>query len=152
MFKKNIFLLSLFFLTSCKVVFITGYDRVVDDTATKLKHDYNVFFAKLSRTIRDEDPNNQKHVNFLDYYDNMEADLRTLEDRTISLPEKKSDQVKSQIKNIKLLMIDFMDAHKKGFKDLSDTVKDDHHDAANNINIALNALLKTQEVLKTTGE
>lgn len=147
---KLIFSLAfLLLLVSCKVVFISGYDIVIDETATKIKRDFNVFFIKLSRTIKTQDNgNDQSFANFQDYYDNMEVDLKILEERTTSLPDK-SEIIKAQIENIKKELMNFEEDHKKGFKD---STLDDHHDRLNNINIAINSLLLVQEKLKTTGK
>ena len=137
-------------LTSCKVVFISGYDIIIDETATKIKRDFNVFFIKLQRTIKTLDNNtDQKFANFQDYYDNMEVDIKILEERAISLP-KKSEEVKKEITNIKKLLLDFESTHKlSGFKD---SQLDDHHDQLDNINIAINSLLLLEEKIKTTGK
>jgi hypothetical protein len=145
--------ISTIFLVSCSVVFISGYDPVIDDTATKLKRDFNVFFKKLSRAINNTDPSDQKFENFQDYYDNMEVDLKTISDRSLNL-EKHSDRVKTEVENIQKIMFEFRDRHKNpGFKDLSPPIiTDDHHTDFDVINTSINALLKLQEELKTTGK
>lgn len=150
--KLKLLLIMLFFmmLTSCKVAFITGYDFIIDETATKLKRDFNVVFIKLSRNFKTQDNNvDQSFINYQDYYDNMEADIKVLQDRTVTLP-KKSEIVKKEVDNIKTLLLDFESRHKnQGFKD---SQIDDHRDDLNGINKAIDALILLQEKLKTTGK
>lgn len=146
------FLFSLAFC-GCKVTLITGYDSVVDETATKLKKDFNLFFIKLSRNLCTQDSGvDQKATNFQDYYDNMEVDLKIIKDRAIFLGSK-SDIVKNQIKNLDSLMHVFRSKHEAVFKDINcdDQLKDDKHDMSDAVNMAIDALTKLQEELKATG-
>lgn len=151
--KKVFFAIIVFAFIGCKVTFITGYDAIIDETATKMQHDFNLFFIKLSRTICDNDPNNQNITNFYDYYDNMEADLITLRNRSASLSGK-SAIVKKEIANIDSVMHQFKALHKAGFKDVdcSKPVYDDKRDLSNAVNSSINALMKLQEQLKSSGK
>src|SRR5947208_7143420 len=99
-------------LTACKVTFINGYDPVIDQTATKIQSDFNAFWFKLSRTIQDNDPSNQKFENFQDYYDHLEADLSSLTKRASFLPSK-SKIVQQQVKNVDSTMHSFINFHKQ---------------------------------------
>ena len=105
-------------------------------------------FIKLVRTLQDDDPNNQHINNFEEYYDNLQADLICVNDRTKFL-EGKSAQVKKQIQNLDSIMIGFMLLHKQGFKD---SRMDDHRSERNAINSSFDAVIKLQEELKSTGK
>lgn len=134
--------------TACKVTFITGYDQVLDQTTSKIKKDFNLHFIKLSRTIQDTDPNNQAFEKFQDYYDNLEADLITVKDRTKFLGGK-SAIVKSQVNNLDSVMHEFISLHKRG---LPDRPGDDRRDIRNGINSSIDAITVLQEALKSTGK
>lgn len=135
-------------LLSCKVTFITGYDQVLDQTLGKMKRDFNLHFIKLSRTIQDTDPHNQDFTNFLDYYDNLEADMITIKSRSQSLDEK-AKIVKEQITNLDATFKLFINQHKAG---LPDRVSDDRHDMRDAVNTSIDAITRLQEALKTTGK
>ena len=148
--KRSIFYLLFLglLLSACFTVkFITGYDQVLDETVNSMKKDFNLHFIKLSRTIQDSDPNNQKFENFQDYYDNLEANLFTLKDRTKFLGGK-SAIVKSQVLNLDSVFREFIALHKKG---LPDRFGDDRHDLRNGVNSAIDAITILQESLKSTG-
>lgn len=134
--------------TACKVTFITGYDQVLDETTSKIKKDFNLHFIKLSRTIQDTDPDNQAYGKFQDYYDNLEADLIMMKDRTKFLGGK-SAIVKSQVNNLDSVMHEFINLHKRG---LPDRPGDDRRDIGNAINSSIDAITILQESLKTTGK
>lgn len=148
-YKKYITLSLLIVISvSCRVTFITGYDQVIDETLTKMKRDFNLHWIKLSRTLQDTDPDNQAFTNFIDYYDNLEADLIVLKDRAQFLPPK-SDLVKKEITNLDLAFTTLINLHKAG---LSDNPDDDRHDIRNSINSALDAVIKLEEELKNSGQ
>lgn len=134
--------------SACKVTFITGYDQVLDQTNNKIKRDFNLHFIKLSRTLQDTDPNNQQFGKFQDYYDNLEADLITLKDRTKFLGGK-SVIVKSQVNNLDSVFHIFINLHKQG---LPDRPGDDRRDIRNGINASIDAITILQESLKSTGK
>lgn len=136
------------FFTACRVTFITGYDQVLDQTTSKIKKDFNLHFIKLSRTIQDTDPSNQAFEKFQDYYDNLEADLITVKDRTKFLGGK-SAIVKRQVNNMDSVMHVFMNLHKGG---LPDRQGDDRRDIRNGINSSIDAITVLQEALKSTGK
>lgn len=140
------FLAVILIFTSCKVTLISGYDEVIEQTAIKIKNEFNLHFVKLKRTIQDQDSTNQKFENFQDYYDHMETDLFLLEERAKSLGSK-SEIVQKQIANLDSIMFDFMNKHKRGFPDRPG---DDRRDLRNAVNSSLNAVIKLQEELKTT--
>lgn len=146
--KKSFFLIFFSVLFACKVVFISGYDPVIDQTTTKIKRDFNLHFLKLARTIQDNDPGNQRFENFQDYYDNLQVDLIILADRSRTLGPK-SGQVKKQIANLDSAFNAFILLHQKGLPDRSG---DDRRDIRNALNSSLDAVIKLQEELKTTGE
>lgn len=146
--KSIVALWLLFFFIACRVTFISGYDEVLDQTVSKVKRDFNLHFIKLSRTIQDRDPNNQKFANFQDYYDNLEADLIVLRDRTKFL-NGKSTIVKQQVTNLDSAFQGFVRLHKAG---LPDRTNDDRHDLRDGINSAIDAVTILQESLKTTGK
>jgi len=149
--KKSIsfLLLTWVFAASCFTVkFISGYDEVLDQTVNKMKKDFNLHFIKLSRTIQDNDPNNQKFVNFQDYYDNLEADLITIKDRTKFL-DGKSEIVKQQVTNLDSAFRIFINLHQAG---LPDRQGDDRRDIRNAVNSAIDAVVILQEALKSTGK
>ncbi|MBC7745613.1 MAG: hypothetical protein H7096_10960 [Flavobacterium sp.] len=133
--------------SACRVTFISGYDPVIDETATKIKKDFNLHFIRLLRTLQDNDPDNQKFENFLSYYDNLEVDLMIIKDRTQFL-ESKSAQVKKQIINLDSAMQVFIRVHKDG---LPDSRLDDRRDIRKAINSNIDAVIRLQEELKTTG-
>jgi len=134
--------------TACKVTFITGYDQVLDQTTSEIKKDFNLHFIKLSRTIQDNDPNNQAFEKYQDYYDNLEANLITVRDRTKFLGGK-SAIVKSQVNNLDSVMHSFINLHKAG---LPDRPGDDRRDIRNGINSSIDAITVLQEALKSTGK
>ena len=137
------------FSASCFTVrFISGYDQVLDQTVNKIKKDFNLHFIKLSRTIQDGDPNNQKFANFQDYYDNLEADLITIKDRTKFL-DGKSEIVKQQVQNLDSAFRIFIDLHAAG---MPDRPGDDRRDIRNAVNSAIDAVVILQEALKSTGK
>lgn len=144
-----IFLL-LFLSASCRIILISGYDAVLDDTTVKMKRDFNLFWLRFDRSIRDNNPRNQDYQNFLDYYDQMDVDLMIIDDRAAILPAK-SQQVKSQVQNIRQLFSALKNTHQKGIKDIAanDPLADDKHDYRNGINSALNAIMLLQQELKT---
>ena len=144
---NRIFLLLLLICASCKVTFITGYDAVLDQTLNEVKKDFNLHFIKLSRTIQDSDPHNQDLANFQDYYDNLEANLITINDRTRFL-DGKSAIVKKQVETLDSTFRVFIELHKKG---LPDRVGDDRHDMRDAVNSSLDAVIILQEALKSTG-
>ncbi len=149
--KRSLYLLLLFglFFSACFTVkFITGYDQVLDQTVNKMKKDFNLHFIKLSRTIQDTDPGNQQFEKFLDYYDNLQADLITIKDRTKFL-DGKAGIVKQQIQNLDSAFRIFMNLHKGG---LPDRTNDDRHDLRDAVNSAIDAVVILQEALKTTGK
>jgi len=140
--------LAALILTACRVTFITGYDQVLDQTTSKIKRDFNLHFIKLGRTIQDTDPNNQAFEKYQDYYDNLEADLITVKDRTKFLGGK-SVIVKSQVNNLDSVMHAFVNLHKAG---LPDRPGDDRRDIRNGINASIDAITILQEALKSTGK
>ena len=144
---NRIFILLLLVCASCKVTFITGYDEVLDQTLNQVKKDFNLHFIKLSRTIQDSDPHNQDFANFQDYYDNLEADLITINDRTKFL-DGKSAIVKKQVETLDSTFRVLIELHKKG---LPDRVDDDRHDMRDAVNSSLDAVIILQEALKSTG-
>ena len=148
--KKYIYYVAMAWLlfAACKVTFITGYDEVLDQTNNKIKKDFNLHFIKLSRTIQDTDPNNQQYEKFQDYYDNLEADLITLKDRTKFLGGK-SGIVKKQVNNLDSVFHEFINLHKQG---LPDRPGDDRRDIRNGINASIDAITVLQESLKSTGK
>jgi hypothetical protein len=147
--SKYSLLLILLLSASCFTVkFISGYDEVLDQTVNDMKRNFNVHFIKLARTIQDNDPNNQKFENFQDYYDNLEADLITIKDRTKFL-DGKSEIVKKQVLNLDSAFKLFMSQHKGG---LPDRQGDDRHDMRDAINSSIDAVIILQEALKTTGK
>ncbi len=135
-------------LPACRVTFISGYDPIIDQTATKIKRDFNLHFIKLLRTLQDTNPGNQKFDNFLDYYDNLEVDLMIIKDRTKYL-EAKSTIVKKQVNNLDSTMHAFIRLHKTG---LADSQVDDRRDIRAAINSNLDAVIRLQEELKTSGK
>lgn len=146
-FYFSLLVIPLLFLLACRVVFISGYDMVIDETSTKIKRDFNLHFIKLSRTLQDNDPKNQRIENFQNYYDNLEVDLLILKDRAMFL-ESKSTQVKKQILNLDSAFQTFIQLHEKG---LPDKVGDDRRDIRNGLNSSINAVIKLQQELKSTG-
>lgn len=145
--KRN-WLPILLLLIACKVTFITGYDPVIDDTATKMKRDFNMMMLKLARDVQDTDPTNQAFANYQVYYDNLETDLLILRDRAFYTGTK-GEIVRSQIKNADSLITGFMSLHKQGF---ADRPGDDKRDFRNAVNSALNSISQLQEALKSTGK
>jgi len=139
--------LLLLLLVSCKVTFITGYDEVLDQTLNEMKKDFNLHFIKLSRTIQDNDPHNQDFVNFQGYYDTLEANLITINDRTKFL-DGKAGIVKQQVRNLDSSFSVFINLHKKG---LPDRIGDDRHDMRDAVNSSIDAVIILQEALKSTG-
>lgn len=135
-------------ILACRVVLITGYDPVIDELTTKIKRDFNLHFIKLSRTLQDSDPANQDFKNFQDYYDNLETDLVVLTDRAQVL-DKKSSIVKMQIANLDSAFQVFVNSHRKGLPDRSG---DDRKDIRNGLNSSIDAVIRLQEALKTTGK
>ncbi len=148
--KKHYYFVAVLWLifSACKVTFITGYDQVLDQTNNKIKRDFNLHFIQLSRTLQDTDPNNQQFEKFQDYYDNLEADLITLKDRTKFLGGK-SAIVKKQVNNLDSVFHEFINLHKRG---LPDRPGDDRHDISNGINSSIDAITFLQESLKSTGK
>lgn len=130
---------------SCKVVFISGYDPIIETTLTELQKDFNLHFIKLSRTFQDDDPNNQNFKNFQGYYDQMNAELIVLKSRVKYL-DKKGTIVKKQIVNLDSTLHAFESLHKNpGFKD---SAVDDRHDIQDAINSSFEAVIRLQEELK----
>lgn len=149
--KRSIYYLLFFglLLSACfSVKFITGYDQVLDQTVNEMKKEFNLHFIKLSRTIQDNDPNNQKFENFQNYYDNLEADLITIRDRTKFL-DGKAQIVKMQVLKLDSAFHVFINLHKGG---LPDRPGDDRHDQRDAINSSIDAIVILQEALKTTGK
>ena len=145
-------ILLLISLIACKVSFITGYDLIIDQTTTKIKRDFALFEIKIQRALITSDKaKDQDFNNYQDFYDNLDVDLKVLEDRSVTLP-KKSGDVQNEIKNISKQILGFKKLHQIGFEDLTDLKKDDHRDLFNAVNSTLDALLKLQERLKTTGK
>lgn len=156
-FKRPKFFLPLFFLIvfacSCRVVFISGYDAVLDETTVKMKRDFNLFWLKFDRSIRDNNPRNQDYQNFLGDYDQFDVDLIIISDRANMLPAK-SQQVKAQVQTIRQLFSALKNTHQKGVKDIApnDPLADDKHDYRNGINSAINAIMLLQQELKTVEQ
>lgn len=136
------------FLFACRVTLITGYDPVIDETATKMKYDFNLMMLKLARQVQDNDPNNQAFANYQEYYDMLQTDLLVLRDRAVYTGPK-GEIVRQQIQNADSLLSGFMEMHRAGFPDRPG---DDKRDFRNAVNSALNAISKLQENLKTTGK
>ena len=145
---KNFRLLLLCTLLACRVTLITGYDPVIDETATKMKHDFNMMMLKLARDVQDQNPSNQAFANYQDYYDNLQTDLLILRDRSV-YTGLKGEIVRKQIKNADSLLTDFMRLHQQGF---ADRPGDDKRDFRNAVNSALNAISQLQEALKSNGK
>lgn len=133
---------------SCKVTMITGYDTYIDETAMKMKRDFNRHYFQLVRTIQDNDPNNQDIGNFTQYYDEMELDIMLMEDRSKYLG-KKSKIVQQQITNLSEALHTFRKIHATGIKD---NTGDDKRDMQNAINSAVNAITELQMALKANGK
>lgn len=131
--------------TACTVTMITGYDQVLDQTLNKIKTDFNLHFIKLSRTLQDNDPNNQEYAKFQDYYDKLQADLITIKDRTKFLGGK-SAIVKQQVSNLDVAFQQFISTHKQG---MSDRQNDDRHEMRNAVNTSIDAVTFLQQALKT---
>jgi hypothetical protein len=146
--KKNTYrvLLLLVLLAACKVTFISGYDEVLDQTLNRMKKEFNVHYIKLSRTLTDTDPHNQDFTNFQDYYDNLQADLITITDRTRML-DGKSTIVKQQVVNLDSSFNILINLHKRGLPD-----GDNRSDISDAINSSIDAVIFLQEALKTTGK
>ena len=142
--KIRILIISLSLLFACKVVLVSGYDPIIENTLTQLQKNFNLHFIKLSRVLQDSDPNNQKFTNFQDYYDQMNADLIVIKSRARFL-DKKASLVQKQINNLDSTLHVFEDRHKKGFED---SKVDDRHDIRDGINSSFEALIKFQEELK----
>ena len=142
-----IILIFVALFTACRVTFISGYDPIIDETATKIKKDFNLHFIRLLRTLQDTNPDNQKFENFLDYYDNVEVDLMIIKDRTQFL-DSKSSLVKKQVKNLDSAMQVFIRVHKNG---IADSRIDDRRDIRNAMNSNIDAVIRLQEELKTSG-
>lgn len=145
---RTLLVFILFVVVACRITFITGYDQVLDQTVNEMKKDFNLHFIKLARTLRDNDPNNQKFENFQTYYDNLEANLITIKDRTKFLGGK-SEIVQKQVANLDSVFHVFINLHKAGLQDRPD---DDRRDIRNGINSALDAVTILQESLKSTGK
>jgi hypothetical protein len=141
-------LIPILCLAACKVTFITGYDAVIDETATRMKKEFNLHFIKLARTIQDNNPTNQNISNFRDYYDNLEADLIVLRDRGKFLGAK-SEIVKKQIVTLDSAMHTFIALHERG---MPDRPGDDRRDVRNAINSNFDAVIALQEQLKSKGK
>lgn len=139
-------LLLLLLFCSCTVTFITGYDEVLDQTLNSMKKEFNLHYIKLSRTLSDNDPNNQDFANFQDYYDNLQADLITITDRTKRL-DGKAGIVKQQVQNLDSSFQVLISLHKSGMRD-----GDSRVDIRNAINSSIDAVIFLQEALKTTGK
>lgn len=146
--KLLFFIIFTLILFSCKVTFISGYDAVIDETLIKIQRDFNLHWIKLSRNLKDNDPNNQAFENYQDYYDNLETDLVVLNTRVTFLPPK-SDLIKSEIVNLESAFSTFIALHKQG---LSDNLIDDRHDIRDNINGTIISITKLEEVLKRSGK
>ena len=146
--KLLFFIIFTLILFSCKVTFISGYDAVIDETLIKIQRDFNLHWIKLSRNLKDNDPNNQAFENYQDYYDNLETDLIVLNTRVTFLPPK-SDLIKSEIVNLDSAFSTFIALHKQG---LSDNLIDDRHDIRDNINGTIISITKLEEVLKRSGK
>lgn len=146
--KNSFYRVLLFFLllSSCTVTFITGYDEVLDETLNRMKKEFNVHYIKLSRTLTDTDPNNQAFTNFQDYYDNLQADLITITDRTKRL-DGKATIVKQQVQNLDSSFNILINLHQRGMAD-----GDSRVDIRNAINSSIDAVIYLQEALKTTGK
>ena len=145
---QHAWVILLLLYASCTVTLITGYDAVLDETLNRMKKEFNLHFIQLSRTIQDSDPDNQKYVLFQDYYDNLEADLITIKDRTKFL-DGKAGIVKQQVQNLDSSFRVFMQMHKNG---LPDRAGDDRHDLRDNINTSIDAVIILQEALKSKGK
>lgn len=145
-----ILMLSVLFASCFNVRWISGYDEILDQTLNKVKKDFNLHFIKLSRSFSDTDPNNQKFENYLDYYDNLEADMITIKDRTKNL-DGKAAIVKTQILTLDSSFKAFIVFHKKGITDRPIEV-DDRHTERDAINSSIDAVIFLQESLKTTGK
>lgn len=150
---KKIGIISLFFigamtmlLQSCKVTFIRGYDPVIDQTATQLQTDFNAHWLKVSRTIQDDDSNNQKFENFQDYYDKLDASLTSLKKRSSFLPPK-SKTTQQQVVIVDSAFRQFINIHKNG---IPDRKNDDRQSLADGVNFALDGLIKLQEEIKNS--
>lgn len=149
--KKNILIpliLSGLLISCFTVTFISGYDQILDQTLNKMKKDFNLHFIKLSRTIQDNDPQNQNFSNFQDYYDNLEADLIAINDRTKFL-DGKAGIVKQQVRTLDSTYRVFIEIHKRG---LPDRMNDDRHDLRDAVNSSIDAVIILQEALKTKGK
>ncbi|MBL7684296.1 MAG: hypothetical protein JNK00_13135 [Flavipsychrobacter sp.] len=133
---------------SCKVTLITGYDTYIDETAMKMKRDFNRHYFRLVRTIQDNDPNNQNISHFIAYYDEMELDIMLLQDRSKYLG-KKSTMVQQQIANLAEIMYTFRKVHAAGIKD---NTGDDKRDMQNAVNSSLNAITELQMALRINGK
>ncbi|MGZ3884703.1 MAG: hypothetical protein ACXVPD_11005, partial [Bacteroidia bacterium] len=81
--KTKFIIISLALFTACKVTFIAGYDPIIEQTATKLQKDFNLFYIKLSRALQNSDPADQSITHFQDYYDNMNAEMTVLLSRSM---------------------------------------------------------------------
>ena len=148
--KKQLFsylAMLLIFVISCKVTMISGYDQKLEQTAGKMKTEFNQHFEKLSKTLQDNNPNNQKFENFQAYYNNAEADLLTMKDRAQTLTGK-SEIVKSEVNTLDSAFHVFITMHKNGLKD---RVGDDRRDLTMGINSTLDAIIVLQQSLKTSA-
>lgn len=147
--KKHLFILACTFLfLSCRVTLITGYDQVLDKAISDIKKNFNRHFAKLSRTLQDDNPNNQNFERYQDYYDDLEADLITVTDRTKFLGGRAAI-VKRQVANVDSVFRKFISLHRSG---LPDRPGDDRRDIRDGINSALDAVTILQESLKSSGK
>ena len=142
--KAKAFVIIFIFFIACKVTFVSGYDPIIEQTATQLQKNFNLHFIKLSRTLQDTDPNNQVFSKFQNYYDQMNVDIIILKSRSRYLG-KKGAMVQKQINNIDSTLHVFENQHKKGF---ADSPVDDRHDIRDGINSSFEALIKFQEALK----
>lgn len=145
MMNKQIVFLCLLIFISCKVTFITGYDHLIDEGATKLKADFNLHYIKLNRTLHDKDPHNQDYKNFENYYDQMEVDMILLKDRALYLP-KKASIVKMQVLTLDTLLMKFKELHQQGLRDQVEEPRF-YETYRSNINSGINAIVKLQQEL-----
>ena len=137
--KKSSFFFLLFFFFSCSEIrLIQEYDPVSENKITLLQEKSTRFFIKLERNF--SLPEN-KYEKFIDFYDDIQSDIRILETRSKSID--KTEIIQQQLNALSTQFISLEELHKKGFKSKEEILV-----IESAINTSYVAILKLQVALK----
>lgn len=140
--------LTLMYVTSCKVMLIGAYDEVTDQSIQKIQTDVSGLLITLKKNLINNNPSANAYTNFDKTYNTIEAEVSSLDTRCKALP--KYTIIISQISLLNKSVSDLEQLHKfpNAFSRMSDTSQ--INSDLSTMNVAFTAMVSLQNGLKAT--